>query len=179
MRVEIKQKDNLTNSEKAELQNFREAVYPPDPSPNDTEASQIEWSGSKWALFIRDNNDRLVSYMGLITRQVKCDDGSFFIGGIGGVATHPDERRQGYAGFGLEQSAQYLREELQVDFSLLVCRDELIPYYQKFGWQLFTGDMMVDQSSGKTKFTFNKPMLIESVRTIPQCDIIDLCGKPW
>ena len=177
MRVEIKQKENLIDSELEELRVFKEAVYPPD--TRSAEALQIEWSDSMWTVFIRDDNDKLVSYMGLITRDAKFDGDSFFIGGIGGVATHPDARRQGYAGFGLKKSAEVLRNELKVDFSLLVCRDELIPYYQKFGWIHFKGDMMVDQSSGKTKFTFNKPMLLEGIKPIPQCDTIDLCGKPW
>lgn len=177
MQVEIKMKDQLTETEMQEMSEFSHAVYPPD-MPDDG-AGSIEWSSSEWSVLIRDDNETLVSRMGLITRQAKCDDTDVFIGGIGGVATHPNARRQGYAGFGLKHAAQTLRDQLKVDFSLLVCRDALIPYYGKFGWTLFEGDMLVDQSSGKTKFTYNKPMLIAGTKPIPQCNVIDLCGKPW
>ena len=177
MQVEIKARDSLTDLESEELTDLGKAVFPPDTPPS--EASRIQWSNSEWSVLIRDDNDVLVSYMGLIIRQAMCDDTPVFIGRIGGVKTHPDARGKGYAGFGLKKSAEVLRKELKVDFSLLVCRDELIPYYQKFGWQAFKGDMLIDQASGKTKFTFNKPMLIEGVKPIPQCSVIDLCGKPW
>ena len=177
MDIEIKEKNSLTDQESEEIRELGKAVYPPD-TPDDG-ASLIQWSNSLWSVLIRDDDKRLVSYMGLITRQAKCDDRSVFIGGIGGVKTHPEARGQGYAGHGIKKSGEFLREEIKVDFSLLVCRDALIPYYGKLSWQQFKGDMLVDQSTGKVKFLFANPMLLEGVKPIPQCSVIDLCGKPW
>lgn len=177
MQVEIKARDSLTELELTELENLSKAVYPPD-MPDDGSES-IEWANSEWRVMIRDIDDVLISYMGLITRQAKCDDTPVFMGGIGGVKTRPDARGNGYAGYGLKKSAEFLCNELKVDFSLLVCRDGLIPYYGKLGWQQFEGDMLVDQSSGKVKFMFANPMILAGVKPLPQCGVIDFCGKPW
>lgn len=178
MRVTIKAVDDLTVDETVALDTLSHAVYPPNVIRVDGSA-QIQWSSSMWRILLWDETETLVSHIGILTRQVFCDDEPYVIGGIGGVKTHPNERGKGYAGIGLRHATQFMTEDCKVDFSLLVCRDGLIPYYQKFGWQPFKGDMMVDQLSGKTKFTFNKPMLIEGVKSIPACSVIDVCGKPW
>jgi len=176
--MNIKAVEHLTEDELVELETLSHAVYPPNENRVDGSA-EIQWSKSEWSVLIRDDDDVLISYMGLITRQAKCDNAPVFIGGIGGVKTHPDARGKGYAGYGLKKSAELLHNHLKVDFSLLVCSDALIPYYGRFGWQRFKGDMLVDQASGKVKFTFAIPMLLKGVKPIPECRVIDLCGKPW
>jgi predicted GNAT family N-acyltransferase len=178
MRVDIKQREDLTENETIALIELSHAVYPPDETRVDGSA-QIQWSDSMWSILLWDDNDNLVTHIGMLTRQVMCDNDAYFIGGIGGVKTHPDARGKGYAGIGMVHATKYLHEECNVDFSLLVCSDEMIKYYQKFGWKPFKGDMMVQQTIGLTKFTFNKPMLITGKKAVPECSVIDVCGKPW
>ena len=178
MRVEIKARADLTDDESMALTNLSHAVYPPDEEFDDG-ASQIQWSGSMWRVLLWDDNEELVTHIGMLTRYGLCDKASVLIGGMGGVHTHPKSRRKGYAGIALGHAAKFLRDEQHVDFSLLVCRDGLIPYYARFGWQCFVGEMLVQQESGQVKFTYNKPMVLAGNKPVPECDVIDLCGKPW
>lgn len=177
MKHKIKAVSDLTVTELEEITTLSRAVYPPD-GPRDG-AEHKEWSRSMWCVLIRDGDDKLVSYIGLVTRDVTCDHTDMFIGGVGGVKTHPDARGRGYAGYGLQQVGAYLKDVLKVDFSLLVCSDRLVSYYGKFGWQPFAGDMLVEQFSEKVKFTFANPMVLAGTKPIPPCNVIDLCGKPW
>lgn len=177
MKIDIKPKTEFTEGDQTALQELSHAVYPPD-DPTVEDVSMIQWSGSTWGAFIRDAN-QLVAYIGMLVRQGKCDDRPVLIGGIGGVKSHPEVRGKGYASAGMKEAGAFLTQVQKVDFSLLVCRDELIPYYGRLGWQAFDGEMLVDQISGKVKFTFNKPMLLAGVNPIPDCAIIDLCGNPW
>ena len=101
------------------------------------------------------------------------------IGGIGGVKTTPVARGNGYAGAGLRFAAEFLRDDRGVDFSLLVCRAELLGYYQRFGWQHFDGILCVEQPEGKVRFSVNEPMVLAGTRNGPQGGILDLCGLPW
>lgn len=179
MQIDIRERAELDEAEWDALRALDHAVYPPKPAKPNEAQPQVEWVDGTWLVLVWDDNQQLVSTVGMLTRQGLCDDTAYLIGGIGSVQTHPDARRQGYARTALRHAAEFLREELEVDFSLLVCRDELIPYYGGLGWQFFDGDILVNQSSGQTLFTFDKPMLMAGTKPLPTCDVIDLCGKPW
>ena len=80
---------------------------------------------------------------------------------------------------GIKQATDFLRRELGVDFSLLVCRADLMTYYQGLGWSAFAGDTPVRQNGSKTIFTWNKVMVKPAAKAEPQCAMLDLCGLPW
>lgn len=131
-----------------------------------------------WTILIKNNQYQLMSSVGILTRQEFCDDVAVLMRGIGGVKTRLNHRRKGYAGTGIQKALKFLTEICRVDFSLLVCRDDLIPYYCRLGWQLFEGQLLVRQSTRKITFTLNNTMLIDGVNPIPACKFIDSCGKP-
>ena len=103
-----------------------------------------------------------------------------WLGGIGGVATLPDWRRHGYAGAAMRTAAEFMRNELRVEFGLLICGDQMLPYYCKLGWQLIAGPLMFDQPKGKTTFDAStKIMVLPSRKHDWPPGVIDLCGPPW
>lgn len=179
MQIIIQARDALTQADQKALDELEDAAYPPDANSESDGSDGIEWSSPQWQVLIYDNQQQLVSHVGMLTHTVKCDGDEAYIGGIGGVLTHPDHRGKGYAATAMQHAGLFLRDSLKVDYSLLVCRDELLPYYGKFGWQKFEGDLLVNQSSGQMKFTFNNTMLLAGTKPIPHCQTIDLCGKPW
>jgi hypothetical protein len=65
------------------------------------------------------------------------------------------------------------------DFVLLVCRVELVDYYQKLGWGLFHGDLVVSQFGEPELFTYNRVMVGDLNRSAPESGTIDLKGPPW
>lgn len=176
MQIEIQARAKLTVDQERALDTLSRAVYPP--SVTVDSAHTVQWAATQWAVLIWDEAN-LVSHAGVLTREGKYNDMTVLLGGIGGVKTHPQARRRGYAGVGLVKAGEFLRDECGVDFSLLVCREELLNYYERFGWQHFRGDVIVTQSSGRVPFTFNEPMVLSGSQTAPNNGVLDLCGMPW
>ncbi len=178
MQWEIKATARLNEDETAALKALSAAVYPPKPgAPKNP--SPIKWARPQWSILLWDVDSQLVSYVGALTRLGFCDNQEILIGGIGGVKTHPAQRGKGYAKAGIQRATDFLRRELGVDFSLLVCRAALMTYYQRLGWSAFAGDALVRQNGEKTIFTWNEVMLIPARKALPACRVLDLCGLPW
>lgn len=121
----------------------------------------------------------LVSHVGIVIRPGTLDGAPVRIGGIGSVKTHPRVEGRGYASAALRRAATSLHDDHQVAFSLLVCRDHLLPFYDRLGWLPFTGRLFVEQPTGRTLFTLNRPMVLSGVRAAPRDGLIDLNGLPW
>jgi GNAT superfamily N-acetyltransferase len=154
------------------------AVYPPgtaaaSPSP------PIEWARPEHGVLIWTPRDELVAYVGLVVRAGSLDGVPVTIGGVGSVKTHPRHEGRGYATAGLRRAAAALNADHGVGFSLLVCRDHLLPFYERLGWRLFPGRLLVEQPAGRTEFTFNRTMVLPGARPAPGGGTIDLQGPPW
>ncbi len=178
MRLEIVESSQLSDEKARALKALSAAVYPPKPGAAKN-TSPIEWAPPQWSILLWNVDSKLVSYVGALTRRGKCDNQETLIGGIGGVKTHPTQRGKGYAKAGIQRATDFLRREMGVDFSLLVCRANLMTYYQRLGWTAFAGDTLVRQKGLKTKFTWNEVMVRPAIKALPQCAALDLCGLPW
>lgn len=157
-----------------ELAAMKRAVYP-EPGESYPETAR-EWSPQQWGVFVRDDGE-LVSYTGIVIREVVADGSEVLAGGIGGVATHPHRRGKGYAPLGMARALDFMRSR-GVQFGLLVCRSELVAYYESLGWRRFTGEMLVMQHGEQEVFTFNEVMVGELAGKTPK-ERIDLLGPPW
>lgn len=157
-----------------ELAEMKRAVYP-EPPGNYPETAR-EWAPQQWGVFVRDDG-QLVSYTGLVIREVVADGSRVLGGGIGGVATHPDQRGRGYAPLGMGRALDFMRTR-GTQFALLVCRDVLVTYYESLGWRRFAGEMLVMQHGEREVFTFNEVMVGDLAGKAPT-DTIDLLGPPW
>lgn len=162
----------------AALRALTSAVYPERESAS-WPGRHIEWSAPEWGLRVTDEKGDLVSFAGLLIRDGHHDDRRVRIGGIGGVKTHPDHRGLGYAAAAMETAHSFFAEAGTVDFGLLVCEEALIPYYGKLGWQVFEGELLVEQPAGKGRFTFNRVMVIPVAGEVPRIGVVDLNGPPW
>lgn len=132
---------------------------------DDPEFASIEWGSPDWmALGFRD--DELVSQLCLNKREIAVGAARVWVAGVGGVATHPDWQKRGFAGQVLRASETFMRETLQVPFSLLVCADETQPVYARCGWQTVARKLIFIQD--------------EKVRSLETCVmILPLTGQPW
>jgi GNAT superfamily N-acetyltransferase len=121
----------------------------------------------------------LAAYVGLVVRPGALDGVPVTIGGVGSVKTHPRFEGRGYATAGLRRAVAALNAEHRVGFSLLVCRDHLLPFYERLGWRRFPGRLLVEQPAGRTEFTFNRTMVLPGCGPAPEGGTIDLHGPPW
>lgn len=157
-----------------ELRGMKRAVYP-EPRESYPETAR-EWSPQQWGVFVRDE-DELVSYTGIVIRDIVADYNKVLGGGIGGVATHPHHRGKGYAPLGMGRALDFMHHR-GVQFALLVCREELVAYYESLGWRRFAGEMLVMQHGQPEIFTFNEVMVGDVGGKAPT-ETIDLLGPPW
>lgn len=180
MKIELIPKTDLTSKQTQALADLTRAVYPPTPNavPN-AAPSPIHWAATTHSVLIYKNDGALVSHTGALIRSGTHNGNPVRLGGIGGVKTHPHARHQGCARAGIHSATEFLRAEHKVDFSLLVCREELVTFYCHLGWQHFGGEVLVEQPTGKEEFTFNEPMVLSAAQSAPTKGIIDLCGMPW
>jgi aminoglycoside 2'-N-acetyltransferase I len=169
---------DLTSSEREAIRALSAAVYPPD-EWKDWPGKAIEWVEPEWCVRVWDDAGALVSYAGVILRQITHDDVPLRIGGVGGIKTHPAARGRGYARLAIERAFRLFHDEPDVAFALLVCEPHLLAYYSSLGWREFTGRLLVTQRSELAEFTFNRVMTRGVRAEGPITGVIDLHGAPW
>src|ERR1700710_2060900 len=69
----------------------------------------VEWANADLRVLIEAPSDGLGCHVGIYFRTVTWNGRKFNIGGIGGVITHPDQRRRGYASVALNAAGQTMR----------------------------------------------------------------------
>ncbi len=96
--------------------------------------------------FNRDNE--IICHVGIVLRDATWDGRRVKIGGIGGVATREDTRRQGAASAVMRRATQEIQDTYKADFGLLFCQPRNASLYIALGWSPFKGDVLVMQPRG-------------------------------
>ena len=99
-------------------------------------------SADYYVLLNRDG--QLAGRLGVLDSKVSIANQIIRVGGIGGVATKPEFRHRGVARAMLARAAEFIKNDLEVEFGFLLCRHEVSPVYAKMGWITV---------AGPTKFT--------------------------
>jgi hypothetical protein len=168
----------LSDADRAAVRSLALAVYPPQEWA-DWPGRHVEWASLERCVRVYAEDGTLASYIGVGMRDVQCDGRSVRIGAIGNVKTHPAQRRRGFAALGLREAAAFFQAQPDVEFALLVCAPRLLPYYGRFGWREFAGELRVRQHGAATEFTLDRVMTLGIRSEGPVAGTIDLCGPPW
>jgi predicted acetyltransferase len=170
MNIEIYSRGEMPGAERKQVDAWLMQVFADD-------TRNFVWSDDDWYVLVKLDS-QVICHVGIVERTGTVNGQPVKLGGIGGVATLPEYRRQGYARFAMETASTFMRGGLGVEFGLLICDHKMVPYYGKLGWQVAQGPMQFDQPKGKVTFT-------EPVMILP-CNkhdwppgVIDLCGPPW
>jgi GNAT superfamily N-acetyltransferase len=169
---------DLTATENAAIEDLSLAAFPPEIAET-LPGRAFEWAEPQWRIIGWDADGRALCHAGVLCREVRWNERPVMVGGIGDVWTHPAARRRGLASTAMKRAVDFLREQPNVDFGLLVCDAGLVPFYERLGWQRFPGDLFVNQRQTRVPFTFNLPMTIPIRREESLDGIIDLVGPPW
>src|SRR5437773_8240741 len=159
MRIDLKLVATLDDDERAALEALTEAVYPPEVVAVNP-GRHVQWAPPDYSILVFTPEGKLVSHVGIVVRTGTLDGAAVKIGGVGSVKTHPRAQGRGYASAGLRRAAAALHDDHRVAFSLLFCREHLLPFYRRLGWLAFSGRLVVDQPAGRTVFTINRAMVL-------------------
>ncbi len=177
MSIEIEVVSGEQSAPRAEQ--LLEAVWP------SADMGKLPWGRVEWALpdlrvLIETDDGTLACHTGIFFRTATWNGQKVHIGGIGGVATHPDFRRRGYASIALEAAVHTLRAHDAAQFALLFCEPQMSEFYQSRSWHPFTGAVYAEQpKEGRIRFEVMAPMVVDLKRRAPTLGQIDLCGLPW
>ena len=178
MRVDLRPVGELDDGERAALRALTAAVYPPEVVAR-APGRHVKWAPADLSVLVSTLEGELVSHVGIVVRAGALDGKAVKIGGVGSVKTHPRAEGRGYASAGLRRAAAVLHDDHRVAFSLLVCQEPLLPFYNRLGWLAFSGRLVVEQPAGRVVFTINRPMVLPGYRPAPLDGVIDLNGLPW
>ena len=140
----------------------------------------VAWAHADQRVIIRDDTPphEVVCHVGLFTRPAALwNDREVTIGGIGGVATHPDRRKRGMATAGMRAAVQCFAREGK-DFAVLFCGPDKYAFYRNLGWHQFEGEVFVEQPQGRVRFDL-MGTFVHDLKLAPRGGTIDLRGLPW
>ena len=153
------------------------AVWPPEV------VAKLPWRDVVWAnpdyrllAFNRDNE--IICHLAIVLRDATWDGRAVRIGGIGGVATREESRRQGVASTAMRMAIQEIQETYKADFGLLFCEPRHASLYETLSWCPFKGDVFVMQPQGHVRFDVTDPYVFD-LKIAPRAGVLDLCGLPW
>jgi GNAT superfamily N-acetyltransferase len=153
------------------------AVWPPEVVAT-LPWKDVVWAHADWRVLVFDHAEELIGHVGIFLRNATWDGRDVKLGGIGGVATRADCRRQGVASAAMRRAAREMQDIHGVDFALLFCEQRHAPVYEKLGWSKFAGDVFVMQPQGRVRFDVTDPFVLD-VELVPRDGVIDLRGLPW
>ena len=139
----------------------------------------IVWAHADARVLVSDGDiaTPIICHVGLYSRQAIWNDTPVTIGGIGGVATHPERRKQGHASAAIAAGIARFRQS-DADFGLLFCEPHNFAFYRGLGWHQFEGEVYAEQPEGRVRFAAMTPFVFD-LRRSPRSGVIDLRGLPW
>jgi predicted acetyltransferase len=174
MRTDISPADPSWEAAEALL----DIVWPPHVMET-TAWRDVTWSHADRRVMVREDAPphELVCHVGLYARNALWNDAKVTIGGIGGVATHPDRRRSGLATTAMRTAMECFAREAR-DFAVLFCEPHNYAFYRRLGWRRFDGEVFADQPCGRIRFDV-MATFVHDLRLAPRGGTIDLRGLPW
>jgi len=170
MEIEIRTSSQIPKAELEQVSAWVTQIFSDD---NDG----LQWATDDWHVMVRLDR-QVASRVGIVERMGTVNGQPVKLGGIGGVATLPAYRRRGLAHAAMAKAAEFMRNELKVEFGLLICGTKMILYYGRSGWQVVQGPMLFEQPKGMVTYT-DTIMILPCTKNDWPSGIIDLCGLPW
>jgi GNAT superfamily N-acetyltransferase len=166
--IEVHPESDLSSQNRAELEDWfsREFGHTP-----------YRWASPDWYV-VALLDSILVGRLGIVERSVAAGAHTIPVGGVSGVITHWEWRGGGIARAVLNRAMVFIASELEADFALLLCRQEIAPFYTRLGWKLVQGATTFLQPTGKV--VYPKLTMVYACGEGRWPDgAVDLCGLPW
>ena len=138
--------------------------------------ADTQWATPDWTV-ISYVGDNIACFYNIVLRKVTFDDTIFLVGGVNNVITSPEYRGRGLASRILSETEPFIFERLMCQFGLLLCSDELIPFYERLQWYRVNCPVHFQQLDGT--HVWNANAMLRHKRDVLTPETIDLNGLPW
>lgn len=169
--IDIKKYSELDQEVKDELNSLIDTEFGHIPIVKET-----EWATPDWTIINYDSG-QILTFYNIILREVEIDGRPYNIGGINNVITPKQFRGKGYSTETLRDTEYLIFEEFKCAFGLLLCADELIPFYNRLNWYQVNCPVYFKQLDERKLWQANTMLLSKNKEIRPK--EIDLKGLPW
>ncbi|WP_142784064.1 GNAT family N-acetyltransferase [Changchengzhania lutea] len=169
--IETKKYSELSEQVRDQLNLYIEGEFGQIPIVNET-----EWAVPNWTVIYYDTT-QIATFYNIVEREITIDDKIFRVGGINNVITPKEFRGMGYASKTLRETEDLIFEDLNCEMGVLLCADDLIPFYERLNWYKIDCSVYFEQSSGKKLWGANIMLLTRNEKISPYK--IELNGLPW
>ncbi|MDO5979350.1 GNAT family N-acetyltransferase [Flavivirga spongiicola] len=169
--IEVKKYSELLEQTKDKLNAFIKGEFGHIPIVN-----EMEWAIPDWTIIFYEN-DQIATFYNIIETHIRIDNKIFKVAGINNVITPKKFRKKGYASKTLEATEDLIFDDLNCEMGVLLCADNLIPFYEKLNWYKVDCPVYFEQSTGEKLWKANTMLLSKKEKMNPQR--IKLKGLPW
>lgn len=138
---------------------------------------ETAWSPPDWHVAFVDGA-RVLSFVSLVERCASFDKRAVKVAGISNMITIEPYRRQGLGSLVMREAQKLITLRIGADFGLLLCSDDVIPFYSRLGWAVTSARLEFDQPSGKRQWR-KDTMIYPSHGKLAAFETIELNGLPW
>ena len=166
----IRQSAALSETERA-------ALFGAEPDPFGVAHLGLHWR-PKEIHFLLELDGLAIAHVGVLQHDVRTENSTVRLAGLGGVITVAEARGQGYATALIRHAVEDALEVFGADAVLLFCLPGLVPFYRRQGFQLVTTKVLVEQPVGQLSAPL--PVMVRSFhnRPWPQGPVT-LGSLPW
>ena len=111
-------------------------------------------------------------------RLGRADDTPVLMGCLGTVMTAKKFQASGVGSTTVEKAGEIIFNNLQADLGVLLCKTELVPFYERLSWCTLSGPVLAEQPAGSIRWPYEAMVLLRgSEKSMPSA--LDLCGLPF
>jgi GNAT superfamily N-acetyltransferase len=138
--------------------------------------AETQWVTPHW-IALSYHDDEIVTFCNIVEREIFIDDKMYKAAGLNNLVTPEKFRGNGYGTKLVIEFKNFIFNKINCDLGLLLCSDNLVPFYEKLGWYLVDCPVHYWQPQGIKLWQANT-MLLNPDSSI-QPGRIHLNGLPW
>lgn len=178
LQIEFISTDKIPAGLNQEIDKLDQLAFHSQKENEDPELASIDWSSHIDTMALGRVEERLVTMLGLLRREILVGGKPVWVVGVSGVATHPDWQKRGFSSSLLQAAEKYMRQKMDAAFGLLVCSDERRAFYERLGWRNVADEFYFVQNGEQRSLKSSVMILPLAGKNWPSGKI-DLCGLPW
>lgn len=138
---------------------------------------------TRWARpdlwFIERHGDSLRGCVGVVWREIVADGTPVRVGGVASLVVVPQARGSGLGARLLDRALAEMRALPAIAAGMLLCEDELVPFYARLGWRRVAASVRCMQPGGEIDWAGAAMCHTLVMSALDSARFVRLNGLPW